>query len=449
MAGWVKTTRVSKGGFAFVTVNDGSCQASLQVVAESALPNYESDVSRLLAGSSVLVRGTLVASQGKGQSVELKASEVTVLGKSPETFPIQPKKHTLEFLREVAHLRARTNLFGAVARVRNEVCRAVHEFYQQEGFYYVHTPVITASDCEGAGQMFRVSTLDPNEPPRDKDGRVDFAQDFFSRQAYLTVSGQLEGETYACALGKIYTFGPTFRAENSNTPRHLAEFWMVEPEAAFFDLEDDADLAERFLKHIFRSVLARCGAELEFLEKRDDPDLRKRLAGIVESDFVRLSYTEAVDILTKAGRDWEFPVAWGTDLQTEHERYLTEEKFKKPVIVMNYPARIKAFYMRLNDDAGEHAGQPTVAAMDVLVPKIGEIIGGSQREERLDVLERRIREAGMRPEDYWWYLDLRRYGTVPHAGFGLGLERTVQFVTGMSNIRDVIPYPRVPRSAEF
>lgn len=449
LAGWVKTLRVSKGGFSFITINDGSSQASIQVVADKVLSNYEAEVSRLTAGCSVLVRGDLVASQGKGQSIELKAAEVTVLGKADEKYPIQPKKHTLEFLREVAHLRPRTNLFGAVARVRNEVCRAIHEFFQAESFLYVHTPIITASDCEGAGQMFRVSTLDPASPPRTPEGTVDYGQDFFSRQTFLTVSGQLEGETYACALGRIYTFGPTFRAENSNTPRHLAEFWMVEPEAAFCDLEDDADLAERFLKHVFRSVLARCPEDLKLLAERNDPALVETLRAIVESDFVRLSYTEAVDLLLKSGKTWEFPVSWGMDLQTEHERWLTEEKFKKPVVVMNYPAKIKAFYMRLNDDAAEHGGEPTVAAMDVLMPKIGEIIGGSQREDRLELLESRIRAQGLKPEDYWWYLDLRRYGSVPHAGFGLGLERAVQFVTGMANIRDVIAYPRVPRSADF
>ena len=449
VAGWVKTMRLSKGGFGFIMLNDGSSQASVQVVADKVLPNYEAEVSRLLAGASVLVRGELVQSQGKGQTVEIKASEVSVLGKADETFPIQPKKHTLEFLREVAHLRPRTNLFGAVARVRNEVSRAVHSFFQEEGFLYVNTPIITASDCEGAGQMFRVSTLDPEQPPRGADGKIDYGQDFFSKQAYLTVSGQLAGETYACGLGKIYTFGPTFRAENSNTPRHLAEFWMVEPEAAFYDLEDDADLAERFLKHVFRSVLERCPEDMAFLSERNDPTLRETLKHIVDTPFERLSYTEAVRLLQESGKAFEFPVSWGIDLQTEHERWLTEEKFKKPVIVMNYPARIKAFYMRLNDDAAEHGGQPTVAAMDVLMPKIGEIIGGSQREDRLDVLEARIRAMGMDPKDYWWYLDLRRYGSVPHAGFGLGLERTVQFATGMSNIRDVIPFPRVPRSAEF
>ena len=449
LAGWVRTLRCSKGGFSFITVNDGSCFESIQVMAEASLSNYESVVVRLTAGCSVLVRGELAASPGKGQAVELKASEVELLGRADETFPIQPKKHTMEFLRTVAHLRPRTNTFGAVARVRNAVCAAVHGFFQERGFLYVHTPIVTGSDCEGAGQMFRVSTLDFEKPPRGADGKIDYSQDFFSRPTFLTVSGQLEGETYACALDKIYTFGPTFRGENSNTARHAAEFWMVEPEMAFCDLDDDADLAEAFLKHILSKTLERCPKDVAFLSERNDKTLPDTLKHIIQSDFVRLSYTEAVEILKASGKTWEFPVSWGVDLQTEHERYLTEEKFKKPVILMNYPAKIKAFYMRMNDDAADHGGERTVAAMDVLVPKIGEIIGGSQREERLDVLEGRIRAMNMKPEDYGWYLDLRRFGTVPHAGFGLGLERTVQFVTGMSNIRDVIPYPRVPRSAEF
>jgi asparaginyl-tRNA synthetase len=449
LGGWVRTLRSSKGGFSFITLNDGSCMAAIQVVADQKLPNYDA-ITHLTTGSSVLVKGVLAASQGKGQRVEVQASEVTPLGGADaDAYPIQPKRHTMEFLRTVAHLRARTNTFGAVARVRNAICAAIHEFYQSRGFVYVHTPIITASDCEGAGQMFRVTTLDVDKPPRTPEGAVDFAQDFFARSSYLTVSGQLEGETYACALSKVYTFGPTFRAENSNTPRHLSEFWMVEPEVAFCDLAGDADLAEAFLKHIFRTVLTRCKEDMEFFNQNVDNTLIQTLTHIAESDFVRLSYTEAVEILKKADKAWEFPVDWGTDLQTEHERYLTEQTFKKPVILMNYPARIKSFYMRLNDDAAQHDGQPTVAAMDVLVPKIGEIIGGSQREERLDVLERRMDEMGLRKEDYWWYLDLRRYGSVPHAGFGLGLERTVQFCTGMANIRDVIPYPRAPRSAEF
>ncbi|MFA6092012.1 MAG: asparagine--tRNA ligase [Elusimicrobiota bacterium] len=449
-AGWVRTLRCSKGGFSFITLNDGSCQASLQVLAAASLSNYESEIVRLTAGCSVLVSGEVVQSPGKGQSVELKASEVRVLGTSDaETYPIQPKRHTLEFLRTVAHLRARTNTFGAVARVRNAVCWAIHEFFQKRGFLYLHSPIITGCDCEGAGQMFRVTTLDMEKPPRTPAGKVDYGQDFFSRPTHLTVSGQLEGETYACGLGSVYTFGPTFRAENSNTPRHLAEFWMVEPEMAFCDLKGDADIAEAFLKYIFSAVLERCPEDMAFFNERHDKTLISTLEHIVKSDFMRLPYTEAVSILEKAGRSWEFPVKWGMDLQTEHERYLTEEVFKKPVILTDYPAKIKAFYMRLNDDAREHGGEPTVAAMDVLVPKIGEIIGGSQREERLDFLEKRMAAMGLSTADYSWYLDLRRYGTVPHAGFGLGLERTVQFVTGTANIRDVIPYPRTPRSAEF
>ncbi|MFB3890723.1 MAG: asparagine--tRNA ligase, partial [Phycisphaerae bacterium] len=388
LGGWVRTLRASKGGFSFIAINDGSCMANIQVVADSALANYESEVVKLTAGCSVVVIGELVASQGKGQRVEVKAAEVKVLGRADAlggpagdmVYPIQQKRHTMEFLRTVAHLRPRTNTFGAVARVRNEICRAIHEYFQSNGFIYVHTPIITASDCEGAGQMFRVTTMDVNNPFRTPEGQVDYAKDFFGRQAYLTVSGQLEGETYASALGRIYTFGPTFRAENSNTPRHLSEFWMVEPEVAFCDLSGDADLAEAFLKHIFRSVLANCREDMEFFNQYVDNTVIATLTHIAQSDFVRLSYTEAVDILKKSGRQWEFPVDWGADLQTEHERFLTEETFKKPVILMNYPAKIKAFYMRLNDDASEHSGQPTVAAMDVLVPKIGEIIGGSQRE---------------------------------------------------------------------
>ena len=367
-----------------------------------------------------------------------------MLGKADaEKYPIQQKRHSYEFLRSVAHLRPRTNTFGAVARVRNTVAAAIHEFFQSRGFLYVHTPIITASDCEGAGQLFRVTTMDLNNPDRTDDGKLDFSKDFFGRGSYLTVSGQLEGETYACALGNIYTFGPTFRAENSNTPRHLSEFWMVEPEMAFCNLAGDADLAEAFLKFIFQKVLTSCQADLEFFNQQVDNTLIDTLTNIAQSEFVRLEYGEAVEILRKSGKNWEYPVEWGSDLQTEHERFLTEQTFKKPVILMNYPAKIKSFYMRVNDDG------KTVSAMDVLVPKIGEIIGGSQREERLDVLQRRMDDLKMNKDDYWWYLDLRRYGSVPHAGFGLGLERTVQFVTGMANIRDVIPYPRAPRSAEF
>ena len=443
VGGWVRTVRTSKGGFSFVQINDGSCVAAIQIVADEKLPNYE-QVTRLTAGCSVLVSGTLVASQGKGQSVEVQANDMQILGLSDaETYPMQQKRHSFEFLRTQAHLRMRTNTFGAVARVRNTICAAIHEFFQQRGFLYIHTPIITASDCEGAGAMFRVSTLDAANPPRTPQGQVDFDQDFFARQSFLTVSGQLEAETYACALGNVYTFGPTFRAENSNTPRHLAEFWMVEPEMAFCDLAGDADLAEAFLKHIFKSVLEKNSEDMALFNQWVDKTVIDTLTAIADSEFVRLSYTDAIGILEKADRSWDFPPHWGCDLQTEHERFLTEETFKKPVIVTDYPKTIKAFYMRLNDD------DKTVAAMDVLVPKIGEIIGGSQREERMDVLLSRMAESGLDPEPYWWYLDLRRYGTVPHAGFGLGLERTVQFATGMANIRDVIPFPRTPRSADF
>jgi len=444
VGGWVRTVRTSKGGFAFIAMNDGSCMANLQVVADQKLPNYESDVVHLTAGCSLLVRGKLVESPAKGQRVELHAGEVRVLGLADaDRYPIQPKHHSFEFLRTQAHLRARTNTFGAVARVRNVVSAAIHEFFQQRGFLYVHTPIITSSDCEGAGQLFRVTTLDLAQVPRGPDGRPDMDKDFFGRSAYLTVSGQLEAETYACSLGNVYTFGPTFRAENSNTPRHLAEFWMVEPEMAFCDLQGDAALAEAFLKHIFAAVLQRCPEDMEFFNQRIDKTVIDTLRHIIDQRFERVTYTEAMDILTRAQRSWDYPPAWGRDLQTEHERFLTEETFKKPVIVTDYPATIKPFYMRLSDDGR------TVAAMDVLVPKIGELIGGSQREERLDVLLERMKTQGLKEADYWWYVDLRRYGTVPHAGFGLGLERTIQFATGMANIRDVIPYPRTPRNAEF
>ena len=450
LGGWVRTVRSSKGGFSFIALYDGSCFGTIQIVADGKLSNYESEILKLSTGSSLWVNGTLVASQGKGQKVELQATEIRVLGNAdPDAYPIQQKQTTFEFLRTQGHLRARTNTFGAVARVRNVICWAIHQFFQERGFVYLHTPIVTASDCEGAGQMFRVSTLDFENPPRNPEGKIDYSQDFFGKSTYLTVSGQLEGETYACALGNIYTFGPTFRAENSNTPRHLAEFWMIEPEMAFCDLAGDADLAEAFLKYIFKTVLEKCPEDMAFFNERIDKTVIDTLTHIADSGFERLTYTDAVDLLKKADRKWEFPVDWGTDLQTEHERYLTEQVFKKPVILMNYPAKIKAFYMRLNDDAAEHGGQPTVAAMDVLVPKIGEIIGGSQREERLDMLENRMADMGLHKEDYWWYLDLRRFGSVPHAGFGLGLERVIQFCTGMANIRDVIPYPRAPRSAEF
>jgi asparaginyl-tRNA synthetase len=440
---WVRTRRDSKAGFSFLEVNDGSCMANLQIIADKQLPNYESEIRRLGAGCSVTVEGEVKQSTGKGQATELHAEQVLVHGwADPESYPLQKKRHSFEKLREWAHLRPRTNTFGAVARVRNQVSMSIHSIFQEEGFLYVHTPIITASDCEGAGELFRVTTLDLHDPPR-KDGAVDYLCDFFDRPSYLTVSGQLEAEIYATALGKVYTFGPTFRAENSNTSRHLAEFWMVEPEMAFCDLFDNMDLAERFLKRIFRDVLEHCLEDMTFFNQRIDNTVIETMQKIIESDFVRLPYTEAVEILEASGEKFEYPVAWGGDLQSEHERYLTEKKFDGPVILYDYPAKIKPFYMRVNDDPR------TVRAMDVLVPKVGEIIGGSQREERLDVLSSRMQEQHLNPDDYWWYLDLRRFGTVPHAGFGLGLERIIQFITGLGNIRDVIPFPRTPGSAEF
>jgi len=443
--GWVRTRRDSKGGFSFLELNDGSSLGGIQIICDNSLPNYETEVKHLNTGCCVRVEGELRESPGKGQSVEILAKKVEVIGRvgNPDSYPLQKKRHSMEFLREVAHLRPRSNTFGAIARVRNCLTAAAHEFFQEKGFLYLHTPIITASDCEGAGEMFNVSTLDPVNPPVKEDDTVDYEQDFFGRRAMLTVSGQLSAETYACALTNVYTFGPTFRAENSNTSRHLAEFWMIEPEMAFCDLEGDMDLAEEFIKHLFRAILERCGEDMAFFNKWIDKTVIETLEHIVTSNFERLSYTDAVDILQKSGEKFEFPVTWGVDLQSEHERFLTEQHIKKPVIVHDYPKEIKAFYMRLNDD------EKTVAAMDVLVPKIGEIIGGSQREERLDVLERRLGECSLNSDDYWWYLDLRRYGTVPHAGFGLGFERTIQFATGMANIRDVIPFPRTPKSAEF
>ncbi|MCH8043948.1 MAG: asparagine--tRNA ligase [Planctomycetes bacterium] len=449
LQGWIRTRRDSKGGFSFLEVNDGSCLANIQVIADADLPNYESEIKKLSAGCSVTVEGEVKESGGKGQATELLAKSVTVHGwADPQDYPLQKKRHSFEKLREWAHLRPRTNAFGAVARVRNCVCRSIHDFFQERGFLYIHTPIITASDCEGAGEMFRVTTLNLQDVPKKRgenggENIVDFTRDFFDRPSFLTVSGQLEAETFATALGKVYTFGPTFRAENSNTSRHLAEFWMIEPEMAFYDLNDNMDLAESFLKRIFRDVLEQCPEDTEFFNQRVDDTVLATLQSIIDSEFVRLTYTEAVDILEKCGEKFEFPVTWGTDLQSEHERYLTEKKFDAPVILYDYPRTIKPFYMRVNDD------EKTVRAMDVLVPKVGEIIGGSQREERLDVLEQRMAEQDINAEDYWWYLDLRRFGTVPHSGFGLGLERLVQFVTGMSNIRDVIPFPRTPGSAEF
>jgi len=443
LSGWIRTRRDSKGGFSFLEVNDGSCQGNIQIIADADQSNYESEITRLTSGCSVTVEGEVKPSGGKGQATEIHAQSVTVHGwADPESYPLQKKRHSFEKLREWAHLRPRTNSFGAVMRVRNRICHSIHEFFQEQGFLYVHTPIITSSDCEGAGEMFRVTTLDPENLPR-VDGHVDFQQDFFDRPSYLTVSGQLNAEIYACALGKVYTFGPTFRAENSNTSRHLAEFWMVEPEMAFYELEDNMRLAEQFLKRIARDVMADCREDLDFLNLRIDDSVLRTLENIDEKDFVRLSYSEAITVLEKSGRPFEFPVSWGSDLQSEHEKFLTEEHFKAPVIVFDYPATIKPFYMRVNE------GGETVRAMDVLVPKVGEIIGGSQREERLEVLEKRMADQNLDSNDYWWYLDLRRFGTVPHSGFGLGLERAVQFITGMANIRDVIPFPRTPGNADF
>ncbi|MCZ8223173.1 MAG: asparagine--tRNA ligase [Microcystis sp. LE19-84.1B] len=433
--GWVRTKRELKE-FTFLEVNDGSSLANLQVILESTLPDYENVLKIISTGTAIAVSGNLVPSPGKGQNIELKAAEITLYGDCPADYPLQKKRHSFEFLRTIAHLRARTNTLGAVMRVRNACSTAIHSFFQEKGFIWVHTPIITANDCEGAGELFTVTSLDLKKP-------ANFAEDFFGKRAYLTVSGQLQAEVMAMALSNVYTFGPTFRAENSNTSRHLAEFWMVEPEMAFCDLEGDQDLAEAFLKYIFKFVLENCPEDLQFFNERIDKTVLSTAENIVNSEFGRITYSEAIELLEKADRQFEFPVEWGVDLQSEHERYLAEELFKKPVIVTNYPKTIKAFYMRLDDN------NKTVSAMDILAPKIGEIIGGSQREERLDVLIQRMQEQGMNPDDLWWYLDLRRYGSVPHAGFGLGFERLVQFMTGMTNIRDVIPFPRTPLSADF
>jgi asparaginyl-tRNA synthetase len=443
--GWVRTRRDSKAGISFLAVYDGSCFDPIQGVVPNNLPNYNDEVLKLTAGCSVIVTGDVVESPGAGQDYELQVTKVEVSGwvEDPETYPMAAKRHSVEYLRELAHLRPRTNLIGAVARVRNCLSQAIHRFYHENGFVWVSTPLITASDTEGAGEMFRVSTLDLENLPRTEAGKVDYDQDFFGKEAFLTVSGQLNGETYACALSKIYTFGPTFRAENSNTSRHLAEFWMVEPEVAFADLNDIAGLAEAMLKYAFKAVLQERMDDMKFFAERVDSAVIERLQRFVDSDFAQVDYTDAVEILKNCGKEFEFPVEWGTDLQSEHERYLAEEHFNSPVVVKNYPKDIKAFYMRLNEDG------KTVAAMDVLAPGIGEIIGGSQREERLEVLDQRMDEMGLAKEDYWWYRDLRRYGTVPHSGFGLGFERLVSYVTGVSNIRDVIPFPRSPRSANF
>jgi asparaginyl-tRNA synthetase len=441
--GWVRTKRELKE-FTFVEVNDGSSMAGLQVVIGADHPDYAALLPRINTGASIEIQGVLVPSPGKGQRIEMKAETVQIFGEAdPATYPLQKKRHSFEFLRTIGHLRSRTNTLGAVFRVRNACANAVHQFFQERGFLWVHTPLITASDCEGAGELFTVTGFDLKNVPTDKAGEVDFSQDFFGRHAYLTVSGQLEAEIMAMAFTNVYTFGPTFRAENSNTSRHLAEFWMIEPEMAFCDLHGNMDLAEAFLKHIFNSVMQQCPEDMEFFNQRISNTVLSNAETIINNQFERITYTEAIALLEKANRTFEFPVEWGIDLQSEHERYLAEDLFKKPVIVTDYPVGIKAFYMRLNED------EKTVRAMDVLAPGIGEIIGGSQREERLDVLERRIVAQGMSPESLWWYLDLRRFGTVPHAGFGLGFERVVQFMTGMTNIRDVIPFPRTPQSAEF
>ncbi|MBX3365279.1 MAG: asparagine--tRNA ligase [Phycisphaeraceae bacterium] len=479
--GWVRTRRDSKaeGGMSFVAVHDGTCFDAIQAVVKSNLSNYASEVAKLTTHCAVEIDGVIVQNPKGGNEIAVDAAQggaVRVVGwvEDPDTYPIQPKPHSFEYLREVAHLRVRTNTFGAVARVRHSLAAATHRFFDERGFFYVHTPIITASDCEGAGQMFRVSTLDLCNLPRKTDdassrregeaGRtkglatgepetsIDYSQDFFGKESHLTVSGQLNVETYCQALSRVYTFGPTFRAENSNTSRHLAEFWMIEPEIAFADLHADADLAESYVKYMIDAVLRERADDMQFFDTRIEKGLLARLKHVLDTPFRRLPYTEAIKILEKAiagGRKFEYPIGWGSDLQSEHERYLTEEHFKQPVILMNYPKAIKAFYMRLNDPGTDGAPEETVAAMDVLVPGIGELVGGSQREERLEVLDRRIDEMGLPKHEYWWYRDLRRYGTVPHAGFGLGFERMMLFVTGMQNIRDVIPFPRAPKQAEF
>ncbi len=443
--GWIRTRRDSKAGISFLAIHDGSCFDAIQAIVPNNINNYQEDVLKLTTGCSVKVTGILVESPGKGQSFEIQATAIEVLGfvEDPDTYPMSAKRHSLEFLREQAHLRARTNIGGAVTRVRNCLAQAIHRFLHQKGYFWISTPLITGSDCEGAGEMFRVSTLDMENLPRNHEGKVDYNQDFFGKETFLTVSGQLNVETYCNALSKVYTFGPTFRAENSNTSRHLAEFWMIEPEIAFADLSDAADLAEEMLKYVLKAVLEERSDDIAFFQQRVDKTVIERLNSVIETDFVRLDYTDAMTILENCGKSFENPVSWGVDLNSEHERYLAEEHFNGPVILQNYPKDIKSFYMRLNDDG------KTVAAMDILAPGIGEIIGGSQREERLDVLDSRLEEMGLDTADYGWYRDLRRYGTVPHAGFGLGFERLVAYATGMQNVRDVIPFPRTPNNAAF
>ena len=442
VCGWIRTVREQKT-FSFVELNDGSTLSNLQIVVEETMPGYAEVMKQLSTGASIRATGMLAASPGQKQKWELKATEVVLLGACPEDYLLQKKRHSFEFLRTIAHLRPRTNTQGAVTRIRNALSFATHLFFQERDFLYIQTPIVTTSDCEGAGEQFLVTTLDVNKPMRHSDGTVDYSKDFFGKPAHLTVSGQLNAETYACALSDVYTFGPTFRAENSNTSRHLAEFWMIEPEMAFADLKDNMECAEAFLKYLFNYVLKNCAEDMEFFDAFIEKGVIQRLRHVAETPFAYLTYTEAVEILKKSGKSFQFPVEWGIDLQSEHERFLAEEHCKKPVILTNYPAKIKAFYMRDNDDG------KTVAAMDVLVPKIGEIIGGSQREERLERLEKKIVQFGLNPEDYWWYLQLRKYGSVPHAGFGAGFERLVQFTTGMENIRDAIPFPRFPGHAEF
>ena len=441
--GWVRTRRDSKGGFSFLEINDGSCQANIQAIVEHSLKEFAGVDKKITTGSCIAISGQLVASEGKGQKMEIQATAIEVYGSADvETYPLQKKRHSFEYLREIAHLRPRTNTFGSVMRVRSRLAYAIHQFFNDRGFVYLNTPIITTSDCEGAGEMFQVTTLDLTNPPK-VDGKIDYGQDFFGEKTSLTVSGQLEGEIYALALSEIYTFGPTFRAENSNTSRHLSEFWMVEPEMAFYDLDDDMDLAEEFIKYLLADILENCYEDMEFFNQRIDKTILKTLQHILDNQFERLTYTDAIDRLQKSTEKFTYSVEWGCALQAEHERYLSEKVFKKPIIVYNYPEKIKSFYMKLNEDG------KTVRAMDVLLPKLGEIIGGSQREENYDILLKRLKDSNLDPEEYWWYLDLRRFGSAPHSGFGLGFERLVQFVTGMENIRDVIPFPRTPKNAQF
>lgn len=441
--GWVRTRRDSKGGFSFLEINDGSCQANIQAIVEHSLKGFTGVDKKITTGSCIAISGQLVVSEGKGQKMEIQATAIEVYGSADvDTYPLQKKRHSFEYLREIAHLRPRTNTFGSVMRVRSRLAYAIHQFFNDRGFVYLNTPIITTSDCEGAGEMFQVTTLDLTNPPK-VDGKIDYGQDFFGDKTSLTVSGQLEGEIYALALSEIYTFGPTFRAENSNTSRHLSEFWMVEPEMAFYDLDDDMDLAEEFIKYLLADILENCYEDMEFFNQRIDKTILKTLQHILDNQFERLTYTDAIDRLQKSTEKFTYSVEWGCALQAEHERYLSEKVFKKPIIVYNYPEKIKSFYMKLNEDG------KTVRAMDVLLPKLGEIIGGSQREENYDILLKRLKDSNLDPEEYWWYLDLRRFGSAPHSGFGLGFERLVQFVTGMENIRDVIPFPRTPKHAQF